>query len=73
MAVYRVDFLTGEPDPVFDWVSANVPESSVVRTVAFKTYEGWYFKCVFKRQEDAEAFHRRWYPEAEDHSVPPWD
>jgi hypothetical protein len=72
MAAYRVDLLTGEPDPVFDWVSANVPKPLVVRTVAFETVEGWYFKCVFKRREDAEAFHRRWYPEAEDHSVPPF-
>jgi len=64
--------LAGEPDPVFHWVSANIPKPFVVRTVAYKTGEGWYFKCVFKRREDAEAFHRRWYPEAEDHSVPPY-
>jgi hypothetical protein len=72
MAVYRVDLLTGETDPVFDWVHANVPRQFVVRTVARKTGKGWYFKCVFKRQEDAEAFHRRWHPEAADHSVPLW-
>jgi hypothetical protein len=72
MAVYRVDLLTDEPDPVFDWLGATVPRPFVVRSVAFKTLKGWYFKCVFKRREDAEAFHRRWYPEIEDHSVPPF-
>ena len=72
MAVYRVDVLTDEPDPVFDWVRANVPDSEVVRTVAFKTIRGHYFKCVFRRQSDAEAFHRRWRPETEDHTVEPF-
>jgi hypothetical protein len=57
MAVYRVDLLAGEPDPVFHWVSANIPKPFVVRTVAYKTGEGWYFKCVFKRRGDAEMFH----------------
>ena len=72
MAVYRVDLLTGEPDPVFDWLDANIPKPSVVRSIAYKTVEGWYFKCVFKNREHAEAFHRRWHPDAEDHSVPPF-
>jgi hypothetical protein len=72
MAVYRVDLLTGEPDPVFDWVRENVPAPLVVRNVAYKTVKGWYFKCVFRRQEDAQAFHRRWHPASEDHVVQPW-
>jgi hypothetical protein len=72
MAIYRVDLLTGEPDPVFDWLGANVPEPYFIRSAAFKTVSGWYFKCVFKRQEDAEAFHHRWHPDAEDHSVAPF-
>ena len=72
MAVYRVDLLTDEPDPVFAWVKENVPESQVVRVVAFDTVKGHHFKCVFRRQSDAEAFHRRWHPDAEDHTVGPF-
>jgi hypothetical protein len=72
MAVYRVDLLTGEPEPVFEWLNATVPKPFLVRSVAFKTGSGWYFKCVFKRREDAEAFHHRWYPDAENHSVLPF-
>lgn len=72
MAVYRVDLLTAEPDPVFDWLGANISESLVVRSVAYRTVRVWYFKCVFKRREDSEAFHRRWHPDAEDHSVLPF-
>jgi len=72
MAVYRVDLLTDDPDPVFAWVRAYVPEAHVVRTVAFKTVKGSYFKCVFKNQEDAETFHRRWHPDAEEHTVRPF-
>ena len=70
MAVYRVDLLTDEPDPVFDWVRAHLPESEVVRTVGYQVVDGWYFKCVFKTQAAAEAFHRRWHPDALDHTVP---
>ena len=72
MAVYRVDLLTDEPDPVYDWLAVTVPRPFVVRSVAFKTVRGWHFKCVFKRREDAEAFHRRWHPEVGDHSVLPF-
>lgn len=44
----------------------------VVRAVAYKTVRGWFMKSVFKRRDHAEAFHRRWHPEAEDHSVRRW-
>jgi hypothetical protein len=67
MTVYRVDLLTNEPDPVFEWLDATIPRPFIIRSVAFKTLKGWHFKCVFKRPEDAEAFHQRWYPKAEDH------
>jgi hypothetical protein len=73
MSVYRVDLLTCDPDPVFNWISENVPESFVVRTVAFRTVGGWYFKCVFKRQTDAEAFHRFSNPEVSDHLISPFE
>ena len=72
MAVFRVDLLTNEPDAVFDWLGVNVPESELVRAVAFRTVKGHHFKCVFRRRSDAEAFHRRWHPEAEDHTVEPF-
>ena len=71
MAVYRVDTLADDPQPVFDWIEANVPASEVVRTVAFDTVKGHYFKCVFRRQSDAEAFHRAWNPDAADFAVGP--
>lgn len=72
MGVYRVDLLTDEPEPVFQWIATHVPKAYVVRAVAYKTVRGWYMKSVFKRRDDAEAFHRRWHPKAEDHSVRPW-
>jgi hypothetical protein len=72
MAVYRVDLITPNADPVLDWVETHVPKSRVARTVAFKVVDGWYFKCIFKNQEDAEAFHRRWYPGVDDHTVRPF-
>jgi hypothetical protein len=72
MAVYRVDLLTDATDPVFDWLNSHVDRSELVRSVAFRTVKGWYFKCVFKRREDAEAFHRHWLPDADDHTVSPF-
>lgn len=72
MAVYRVDLLTQDPYPVFDWIDEHVPASRMVRRVAYETIKGWHMKVVFKRQEDAEAFHRCWFPAADDHSVQPW-
>jgi hypothetical protein len=72
MAVFRVDVLVGDPQPVFDWIETHVPKAFVVRTVAYETGGGWYMKNVFKRQRDARRFHRRWYPYAQDHSVAPF-
>ncbi|PAP74787.1 hypothetical protein B1759_16540 [Rubrivirga sp. SAORIC476] len=72
MAVYRVDVLAAEPQPVFDWIKANVPEDQVVRVVAFESVKGHYFKCVFRRQSDAELFNRWWRPEVEDPTVNPF-
>lgn len=69
MAVYRVDLLIGDPEPVFEWIEHNVPRGFVVRKIAYKTAKGWYVKAVFKRQSDAELFHERWYPDANDHTV----
>ena len=69
MAVYRVDVLIEDPEPVFKWIEDNVPNGLVVRKIAYKTDQGWYVKAVFKRQRDAELFHHRWYPEADDHTV----
>ena len=72
MAVYRVDVLTDEPDPVFEWIRGHVPRAFVVRNVGYHTVKGWYVKSVFKRQSDAEDFHRRWHPESENHTVVAW-
>lgn len=72
MAVFRVDVLVENPQEVFDWVDEHVSKDLVVRAIAYQTFEGWYVKTVFKRQRDAESFHRRWYPDAEDHTVNPF-
>ena len=72
MAVFRVDVLVDDPQPVFDWINEHVPNGLVVRRIAYKAVKGWYMKTVFKRQSDAESFHRRWLPDAEDHIVEPF-
>ena len=69
MAVYRVDLLIADPGPVFQWIEDNVPKGFVVRKIAYHTLKGWYMKVVFKRQSDAELFHRQWYPDETDHTV----
>jgi hypothetical protein len=69
MAVYRVDLLCDDPDPVFDWLEEEIDPKSLVRKIGYKTVKGWYMKMVFKRQADAEKFHRRFYPDATNHSV----
>ena len=73
MAVFRVDLLIDDPYPVFDWLDEHVAKELVVRRMAYKTIKGWYMKIVFKQQGDAESFHRRWYPDAEDHTVKPFN
>ena len=72
MAVFRVDVLVNDPHPVYDWINEHVPKEFVVRAMAYKTVNGWYVKTVFKRQSDAESFHRRWYPDAEEHTFEPF-
>ena len=72
MAVYRVDVLVKDPNPVFDWLAENVKEDQLVRRIAYQTMKGWYVKTVFKRQMDAEAFHRHWLPESDSHTVEPF-
>jgi hypothetical protein len=69
MAVYRVDVLIEDPEPVFKWIEDNMSRGLVVRKIAYQTVRGWYVKAVFKHQSDAELFHRRWFPEADDHTV----
>src|SRR5262245_12912762 len=68
MAVYRIDLECDDPQPVIDWISAHVPPAEVVRTRAEPMPIGdrWYLKVVFKRPDDAEAFQRRWPPDAAD-------
>lgn len=70
MAVYRVDYLCKDHEPVFKWQRENIPPGSIIRSVGYETNEGWYIKTVFKRQEDAMAYHRYLYPDESDHSVP---
>ena len=69
MAVYRVDVLVDDPEPIFNWLSENVDDHFLVRKMAYETVKGWYMKVVFKRQLDAESFHRKWHPESDTHTV----
>jgi hypothetical protein len=70
MAVYRVDYLCDDPETVFKWQRENILPGRIVRAIAYKTVEGWYIKTVFKRQDDAMAYHQHFFPDAPDHSVP---
>ena len=72
MAIYRVDVLTDDPKPIFDWLDEHVPTNLMVRRMAYNTVKGWYVKAVFKRQTDAERFHLHWFPDAGDHTVAPF-
>ena len=72
MAIYRVDVLIADPKPVFDWINEHVPQNLIVRCIGYSTVKGWYVKAVFKRASDAELFHRRWFPDATDHTVAPF-
>ena len=72
MSIYRVELLVEDPEPVFVWLAANVNEDQLVRKMAYHTVKGWFVKTVFKRQADAEAFHRYWLPESESHNVVPF-
>lgn len=72
MAIYRVDARVQDPEEVFTWLRVNVPEDQIVRHIGYKVRDGWHMKIVFKRQADAEKFHRVWVPEADSHEVPPY-
>jgi hypothetical protein len=69
LAVYRVDFLCDDPEPVFKWQRENISPGSIIRAMTYKTVKGWYIKTVFKRQNDAMAYHQYLFPDAPDHSV----
>jgi len=70
MPSYRVDLLTDDPYPVFDWIEREA-RGKVVRRVAQYTVIGWHMKVVFQRLDDAQAFHHHWRP-ADGEYVPPW-
>jgi hypothetical protein len=48
MAIFRVDLLVEDPQPVFDWIEKEIGKGFLVRKIAYKTVEGWYMKIVFK-------------------------
>ncbi|MEP7336826.1 MAG: hypothetical protein ABI977_03710 [Acidobacteriota bacterium] len=70
MAVYRVDYLCDNPEPVFNWQRENILPGRIIRAVAYKTVKGWYIKTVFKQEEDAVVYHRHLFPDVRDYSVP---
>jgi hypothetical protein len=61
MAVFRIDLLVEDPNPVFDWLDENVVPGNLFRKMAYQTVKGWYMKVVFKRREDAESFNSHWH------------
>jgi hypothetical protein len=72
MPIYRVDVLVDDPKPVFDWIDEHVPKNLIVRRAAYNTVKGWHVKSAFKRQTDAELFHRHWFPNETVHAVAPF-
>jgi hypothetical protein len=71
MPVFRVDVLVENPDAVFEWIAENFNDG-VVRKIAYHTVKGWFVKVVFKRQADAEKFHRQWLRDSVTHTVAPF-
>jgi hypothetical protein len=71
MAIYRVDLLVHDPEPVFEWIDTHVPKEFVIRTTAVGHEGHWSLLAIFKRPADAEAFLREW-AEGDDHGVAPW-
>ena len=58
MTAYRVDLLTDDPEPVFQWMDALVPKACVVRAVAYKTVRGWQRKQALTTGKVAGDVHR---------------
>jgi hypothetical protein len=78
MAVFRVDVAVPHPERVFAWLENQVPRPALIRCVGWQVgyppheAECWVVKVVFKEKDDADAFHRHWFPDEAVHDVRPW-
>ena len=72
MAVFRIDLLTQDPYPVFNWLDENIAAGDLVRKMAYQTVKGWYMKVVFKRLADAERFNKHWHSVSQTREVTPF-
>jgi len=57
--IRRCDVLVDDPDPVFDWLLANIADR-VVRKMAYKTVLGWHIKLALEGQDAVDRFWARW-------------
>jgi hypothetical protein len=57
--IKRCDVLVDDPDPVFDWLRANIHDR-VVRKMAYETMLDWHIKIVLDGQDAVDRFWARW-------------
>jgi hypothetical protein len=57
--IRRCDLLVDDPDPVFDWLRANI-DDRVVRKMAYETVLGWHIKIALEGQDAIDRFWARW-------------
>jgi len=60
--IRRCDVLVDDPDPVFGWLRANIPDR-VVRKMAYETVLGWHIKIAVEGQDAVDRFWARWSDE----------
>lgn len=82
MACYRISYYIGEDqiDAVMAWLEENRQPLGLIRGSALKTTRGpncseelWLSKFVFKTDEGARMYCRRWLPDfREDAKIEPW-
>ena len=51
-------------------IRSNISQKYTARGREQFSFRDW---LVFKRQEDAKAFHRHWHPDAKNHTVVPFE
>ena len=59
MSVQTFTLLVDDPQPVFDWLDAEV-ETGLVRQRADQTVRGWTFRVAFDEPDAARRFEERW-------------
>lgn len=82
MACYRISYYITDDqiDAVMAWLDANRQPLGLIRGKAYKTTRGpnysealWLSKFVFKTEEGARMYCRRWFPDfPEGAKIEPW-